>query len=212
MTGFLGGLDLGTPAERNESIIIRELELRRNHKPHSGWGKVYQTGADLLLKHGRFYPGRPLPEQYEYLRGEFGRCYWNAAEAATANPSLRYCEGLTTPGAGRFLSHAWCLDADDGVLDFTWLFMPGVINRQTNIAIPPPQHWGYFGVILQPDLVLSEDYELPLLGRDVLNEMTAGSRETPDGHLVTPTGIDVTPPDSLPLLDVPYDPNRTTLP
>lgn len=211
MSGFLGGIDLGTPGRRNEPIIRRELELRRTRKPRSGWGKVYLNGADLLLKHGRFYPGRPLPEQYEHLRGEFGRCYWNAAEAAEADPSLRYCEGVTTSGAGRFLSHAWCLDPDDGVLDFTWLYAPHAISAQTNLAIPPPQHWGYFGVVLQPDLVLSGDYDMPLLGRDVLNEMTRGSQELPDGRLMTPTGIDVTPPDRLPLLDVTYNPSRTTL-
>lgn len=208
---FLGGIDLGTPASRNEQALRRELELRRTRKPHSGWGKVYRTGADLLLQHGTFYPGRDVPEQYRHLVGEVGSCYWNCMDAAEADPSLRYCEGITAAGGGAFLSHAWCLDPDGNVLDFTWFGAVGQPDAYVGLPILPYEHWSYWGVVMRPELARSQA-EMPMLGRDPVAEMRLGTRITEQGEWFTKTGLNITPPATLPLLDVPYDPNRTAFP
>lgn len=211
MTGLFGGVDLGTPATRNEHALKRELELRRKREPASGFGKVYRNGADLMLTHGEFYPGQLLPEQYHHLAGPLGQCYWNCAAAAEADPTLRYCEGIVASGGGRFLSHAWCLAPDDGVLDLTWVDAVGHTDAQTHLPILPHEHWGYFGVIFQPELVRAHE-EMPMLGRDIAAESIRGVRQQEDGRWFSPSGLELTPPTTLPLLDVKYDRARTTLP
>lgn len=205
---LFGGLDMGSPAQRQEATVRKELELHLTHRPASGWGKVYPTGAHLLLKHGRFYPGRELPQEWTHLVGEVGECFWNAMRAAEEHPELRYCEGVTSVGGGRFLAHAWCLDADDHVLDFTWHGAVGQPDFQTRIAIQPHEYWGYFGVVIRPELARSVE-DMPMLGRDPVAEMLPGMTVNADGQWISRTGLEVTPPESLPFLDVPYDPNRT---
>lgn len=205
MTGLFGGLDLGTPASRNELILHRELELRRTREPRSGWGKVYRTGADLLLQHGRFWPGRKQPEQYRHLAGPMGECYWNALKACEADRSLRYVEGIVACGGSTFTSHGWCVAPDGGVVDLTYPDeMAGGTNVHTGLPILPHEHWGYWGVFIRPELARTQAI-MPMLGRDCVAEH---ARVDEEGHWFTGSDLEVTPPPALPLLDVPYDPNR----
>lgn len=68
-------------------------ELLRRRWPRARRGFAYWGGGDLLLLHGRFYPGRRLPAQYEQHRGPAGVCFRNAALAALADDSLSCAEG-----------------------------------------------------------------------------------------------------------------------
>lgn len=204
---LFGGLDLGTPASRNEMALKRELELRRTREPYSGWGKVYRTGADLLLQHGRFYQGRRQPEEYKHLAGPMNECYWTSLAACEADPSLRYVEGVVSNGVGSFVSHGWCVAPDGGIVDLTYPdeMAEGGLDYNTRLPILPHEHWGYWGVILQPELVRTQE-EMPMLGRDKASEHVA--RVDAEGRWFTKGSLEVTPPAALPLLDVPYDPNR----
>lgn len=196
---MFGGLDLGTPDTRNEAILRRELELRRNREPVSGWGKEYPTGADLLLAHGTFRSGRELPEQYHDCLAEAGSCFWGAAECAETH-GLRYFEGLASTGGGRFMAHGWCLDAD-GVVDPTWAYGE-IITGDTDIRAVPHDRWSYFGVEIAVELMRKhEDLGFPMLGRDPVELVVRNERQR---------GLDLQAPERLPLLDVQYDPTRRT--
>lgn len=202
---LFGGLDLGTPADRNKHAMTRELELRRKRTPHSGHGRVYLNGADFLLKHGKFYEGREMPDRYAHLMGQMGLCFWNAAAAAEADPTLRYCEGITGVGGGRFVAHAWVLDPDGNVVDLTYSAEAvGIgVDFDTGLPLLPIAHWSYWGVIFTPELMRAHhEIGYPMLGRDVTEQYRPGQAGKRD----------LTPPPSLPVLDVPYDPNRKELP
>jgi hypothetical protein len=77
-----------------------------------------------LREHGSEWIGRPLPDRYRHLLGDEARCFENAYQAATAEPTLSYTEGVewtrNVEGHGTALKHAanaWLTDCDDGVVD-----------------------------------------------------------------------------------------------
>lgn len=201
---LFGGLDLGSPAERNELILRRELELRREREPASGWGRVYRNGADLLLTHGEFFEGRELPERYaQYAADGQGRCYWDAAACAEAE-GVRYFEGVASASGGRFLSHGFCVDPD-GIIDLTWWQVNS--SRDTGLPTMRKEHWSYFGVEIHPELMRAhEDIGFPMLGRDPIEKDRQRMPGQPEWF--TGYGLDLTPPEKLPLLDYPYKPDR----
>ena len=78
-------------------------------------GYVYRGPADLVLQTGRAFAPAPLPRRYR--RGVPKACFDNAYKLAV-RAGLRYCEGYA---AGLLpVEHAWCVDADDQVVDPTW--------------------------------------------------------------------------------------------
>jgi hypothetical protein len=147
-----------------------------------------------------------LPDEFAHLRGSMGECYGNAIAACGEDPSLRYCEGIVAPGGGRFVSHGWCLTLDEKVLDLTWgNDAVGMVASQTHLPILPHEHWGYWGAIFRPELALAHD-AMPMLGRDIAEAI--GMLPTPDGRWIAESGLDITPPETLPLLDYHYLPDR----
>lgn len=213
MTGLFGGLDMGTAAIRNERVLRADLELRRSAGKTSGRWEEYQYDgvADLLLQHGQFYAGRQIPERYAHLMGEESMCFHNAAQAAMEEPSLRYCEGCYWTGYGFASSHAWCVDEDGALVEVTLPTDPETVRRMCFRGHGPhdgtlpalnPEHWGYFGVLLTPELAFAHfekfDSYAPMFDRS-------------PGEMAT-ARVDLTSPHDFPLLKVPYDPQRTTLP
>lgn len=218
---FLGGIDLGTPADRQAQVLRRDLELRRDTwaGPPSGPGKglthpyYFRGGADMCLRHGKFRPGRELPDEYTdvwKLKGD-GMCFYNALAACQRDPALRYCEGYCNVGRGNQITHAWCIAPDDGVVDVTYPHhMPeGVFYTQSLPTLPvlPPRTWGYWGVIFPLALVEFHDTEplhLPFFDRPRAEELEMRS----SGKW---TDEDIAPEHDHPILKVPYNPERTTL-
>jgi hypothetical protein len=205
---FLGGLDLGTPEERQRRILTQDLELQRMQwvMPEDG-GYIYQGGCDYVLKHGEFRMGRPLPEEYEQLRDLANTCFLNAMLAAQQDPTLRYCEGYATIGKMATLAHAWCIDAENKVVELTWPTRGAAWSEHLTPNLPslPPDRWAYYGVILHPELIewaWETLEEVCLLGRTGA-ENGEWRRRGMDAeqYLGTP----------LPLLKVPYDPDRRSL-
>lgn len=208
MTGLFGGL-LGDPAERNEIVLRRDLELRRDGGPAGRWdGYAYRGSADLLLQHGRFQPGRRLPERWQHHFGQPSQCYINALLAAEDNPELTYCEGVYWTGQSHGRSHAWCLDPDGELVEVTFPTDEAtlaVARSRYNLPYLPPERWGYWGVTFAAELVqehLDRLDSLPMFDRPL------GELADPD----MPEWLDMSEPHDYPILKVPYDPNRRHLP
>ncbi len=72
----------------------------------------------LVLVHGRTF-SEMSPNGMKYKPGKPKHCYWNAYElAARTRGKLRYVEGYANGGIP--MSHAWCIDEHDRVIDPTW--------------------------------------------------------------------------------------------
>lgn len=81
----------------------------------------YQNRYQFVLKHGRPFIRKPLPEIYE--TGYPKQCYGNACQLVRKYPDdLFYAEGFGVPNrSGCFiLEHAWAVDAQGNVIDPTW--------------------------------------------------------------------------------------------
>jgi hypothetical protein len=157
------------PGQGTRQTMERELHRRKALDDQVyRWepGYVYSGAADLLLRHGRFFTGRQLPDQYE--QAERQRCFLNALELAEAHPELHYYQGWYLVGTTA-LAHAWCVD-DEGVIEVTFDTMPVTTdgqwvaitdNRGGKIPWLPPEHWSYCGVEFDPAFVrtLVEDHD-----------------------------------------------------
>jgi hypothetical protein len=164
MTDFLGGIL--TPAQRNMMAMQKELELRRRHWKH----KTYYSGAgDLLLRHGQFFEGRIIPDDFSPLVGEQSQCYGNELLAAETDSRMKYCEGVFSTGFNHYTSHAWCMSGGK-VVEVT--LPTWEITRWKGelgpggVAVPylPVDHWGYWGVCFTTELVRAIG-DTPLLDR-----------------------------------------------
>lgn len=203
---FLGGIDLSGAAK---IALTRELESRRNDAERFsvGRGYVYRGGPDLCLRHGKFRPGRVLPDAYQGVFGLDGTtCYFDALRAAQADPSLRYCEGYAAVGRGMFISHAWCIAPDDGVLEVRYPTDETISTVSLpTLDAPPPQKWSYWGVTFRAELVEAHNVDplhLGILDRSRAEEQDMLTRFSAD-HVITT--------HDYPILKVPYDPERTAL-
>lgn len=184
---------LFTPAPDPREALLAALQARR--WPHRPRGFAYRGGADLLLQHGQFYAGRRTPDRYAAHRGPGGCCYRTAATAALAMPGLRYCEGYYVIGRAA-IAHAWCLDARGRVVELS----PHGEHAD--------KHWGYWGCVFSPQLAL--DY-MASIGAHSASLLDSAA----DGHDVTlPPGLTsaIDDRDDWPILRVPYDPERRTIP
>jgi hypothetical protein len=93
----------------------------------------------FLLAHGKAYVPSERPDGVEPGVRHF--TFRNAYRLARARPDLSYCEGFTLPRGFTDLPnrHAWCIDADDRVVDPSPLWAdPGKPLRECyfGIAIP----------------------------------------------------------------------------
>jgi hypothetical protein len=72
-----------------------------------------------VLTNGRLWIPQPYPKRYK--RGVPKYCFANARALAKRNKKLRYVEGFAYPAQPFFpVSHAWCVDQQDRVIDNTW--------------------------------------------------------------------------------------------
>jgi hypothetical protein len=115
---------------------------------------------EFLLRNGRGFIGRALPQEYEL--GEIKRCYENARELALYE-GLRYYEGVVCWNTqhdlhGLLLPHAWCVDEDDGVVDPTL--------QDTKSGLSSSAKHDYWGLEFGPD-----DLEHDWTGSMLLNEI-----------------------------------------
>jgi hypothetical protein len=195
----LGDSAVLKPGGGAKVALQRELELWRDERA-LGQGYVYKSGGDLLLKHGHYYQGRELPDQYAHLQGEIRRCFFNAVEAAKADPSLRYCEGVYSTGGTHFTNHGWCIAPDGGVVELTYPTrdLEGQLDSLGG-PILPPEHWAYHGVIVTVGLAEwhMRNIGLPMLERPP-GDCRDGDPTTSDAH-------------DFPILKVPFNPQRTGL-
>lgn len=143
-------LDIDNPAATGEqqlrahlSGVSKLMKLNKLVRP-SAW--KYDSLIDLVLQHGRAWhlPEEKFPLPKGERRGPLGECFRNAFRLAQ-NCDLRYAEGW----AGRYIPvhHAWCVDADDRVIETTWRWNP---------SYPAV---AYFGVVIN----ISYMYRLLLL-------------------------------------------------
>lgn len=187
------------PGGGAKAALQRELELWRDERPLGG-GYAYRSGGDFLLKHGTYYQGRELPDEYAHLRGPTRRCFKNAVEAATQDSTLRYCEGVYSTGGTWFTNHGWCVGPDGGVVELTYptTDLDGLTDARGG-PILPPEHWAYYGVIHEVALAqfLMDTVGLPMLERPP-GDVSTGIEDIADFH-------------DFPVLKVPYDPHRTSL-
>lgn len=74
----------------------------------------------LILESGIDFEPRAKPAEVE--AGTPRCCFANAFRLASADSTLRYVEGFGNhpKTLGQALPHAWCIDADDKVIDPTW--------------------------------------------------------------------------------------------
>ena len=84
-------------------------------------GQPYASEADFILKHGRAFAWRALPQGVRM--GIPRQCFRNAARLALRKPEFyTYVEGfaINTWVADNPVAHAWCVDPEHFVVDTTW--------------------------------------------------------------------------------------------
>jgi hypothetical protein len=142
------------PGEANRLALERELKRRAEEWAYRP-GYLYRGSAELLLRHGEFFVGRPIPEEYEHLVGQMGGCFDNAATAAEQCPELRYFQGLYSTGGAHFTPHGWCVAPDGGVVEVTWPTrnLTDMHNKVTGFPVQEPDRVGYWGIEIRPELM-----------------------------------------------------------
>lgn len=202
---------LPKPQERQESVVRKALEARRDAWQHTDKGYLYRGAGDYLLRHGQFFSGAQLPPEYEHLKGSEGNCFENTLLACEADPTLRYFEGVYAVGARHYTPHAFAVTQDGRLLDVTFPTDPKLlaVGREYHTRLPmlPLDRWGYWGVEFNPAFVRA--YWTTHQG------YTGGEGEGHVGILDRPTqdaldGEDMGEwRDHWPIYTYPYDPRRT---
>lgn len=158
MAGIFDSL-IGSPVERQEAILRKALEARRDAWRHAAKGYLYRGGGDYLLRHGQFFSGEQLPADLEHLKGPEGRCFENVLGVCEADPSIRYFEGVYGIGSAHYTPHAWGVTQDGHLLEFTFPTDPAVLSQglefRSKQPVLPLEHWGYWGVEFNPAFVLA---------------------------------------------------------
>lgn len=97
---------------------------------------------EFLLEYGQDFSGTPWTKfrgsGYRKMRQQM--CFANCWFASLIRDELTYCEGFAYAGLIS-AHHAWCLDDQGRVVDFTW--RKSVQNRL------PEVEWQYFGVRIE---------------------------------------------------------------
>lgn len=74
---------------------------------------------DLVLRHGRFFTGRPRPDGVR--RRKPRACFTNALALARRDAGMTYVEGYALATTVSLpVVHAWCIDPRGQVIDSTW--------------------------------------------------------------------------------------------
>lgn len=100
------------------SMIEHERDLIGTFR--EGTTDHYLCLQDFVLREGELFERivDPYPEE-RYPRGEPRACFRNATTLALENRELTYVEGYAYALLFPML-HAWCVTADDEVIDPTW--------------------------------------------------------------------------------------------
>lgn len=135
--------------------VAAEREL---HRRVEVWGMspamAYRGPADFILQHGRYFPGRETPPQYEHLRGPLQHCFINTLQACQQTPELTYTEGVYLV-RGVPEAHAWATDPDGLPVELTFptdrdilaISHGGTREGYTpRMSYQPTEHWAYYGV------------------------------------------------------------------
>lgn len=144
----------------------RHAAERELHRRVERWGNqsqfVYRGPADFILRNGRYFAPRELPAEYTHLIGPPQACFVNALEAAQADESLTYTEGVYVVTSNA-TAHAWCTDPDGKVVELTLptdtetlshakfphrRYDEGMTVGEATGLIPAPlaDQWAYYGV------------------------------------------------------------------
>jgi hypothetical protein len=101
------------------SVMVRQLKTLRSHwQVNQKLHHLHYAGpADFVLKHGRWFLPRPLPNGM--WKGAQRCCFANAVIAAFLF-KLRYVEGYAIGQAGLAVHHAWNTNEQGDLLDCTW--------------------------------------------------------------------------------------------
>ena len=105
--------------------VVIDITKDSTDNPHSLEG--------ILLAHGRSFIPQARPAGVPKMTDK--ECFNNAWQLCERHPEYRYVEGYATSEIPIPLLHAWCIDAQDRVIDPTW---------------PDPANYTYFGLVLDP--------------------------------------------------------------
>lgn len=161
----------------NKMALTKDLEARQARERAIAPGEwIYAGPADYILREGRYYPARALPDEYDHLIGTETECHPNSLLAAERS-GLRYFTGYYLVGqvCGH---HSWCMD-DDGVVEVTFptkgiapgtLVAPDHARGAARVPYLGPERWAYFGLEFDVAFIRSVVDEhfgtLPLLETD----------------------------------------------
>jgi len=87
----------------------------------SNWARLghHALLERFVLRNGVLVAGNALPSGYK--RGQMKECFSNSANAALADFSLTYYEGLAVSSSLPMpIHHAWCVQEGGGIVDLTW--------------------------------------------------------------------------------------------
>lgn len=95
---------------------------------------------EFILRHGQPFVSQPLPKRFKMR--QIKACYWNAYKVMRNNPRLRYAEGyMYVPGCPLLFHHAWCVDAQNRVVDPTLQELNSSKSRSGGAQ--------YFGIVFE---------------------------------------------------------------
>lgn len=111
-------------AEQALNAMVKAEAAHAHHKlleGEEGYEDGYAGPEGLIVIHGRMFDWKPLSRRFS-MATKWGAprvCFANSAIACATSGDLRYAEGFAY--CGQFaVHHAWCVDALDNVIDFTW--------------------------------------------------------------------------------------------
>lgn len=208
--GLFDELDSMKPWTANEIALKLELQSRRD-RWESRSGDLYRGGGDYMLRHGRFFHGRALPDAWAPLHGEANACFNNSMEAAMAHRELRYFEGVFG-SQGNFTPHAWCVDQAGEVVELTWVTRPDQGlgeyvsgNNTLGMLVGAPERTGYWGVEFDPELIHWFAYEHA-------GEFCMFDRPAYDAASMVAGGMDGSQDHDFEIYRYPYDPTMKEFP
>lgn len=133
-------------SRRNPDANFRALKLmvqaeeRRKASSSLRPGAVYRSPEELLLELGRRWTWRPLSRDWSPMSrwGLERACFANSVLGAILHRDLRYVEGFAYAGTIP-IHHAWCVDQNDVVVDFTWQereLLPRLGRAYLGVVVP----------------------------------------------------------------------------
>jgi hypothetical protein len=94
--------------------LIQERDLHKKFVASGAW-----LMQEFLLRNGRKFYSQPKPKRYKMRTPKW--CFHNATMLRNqSHGALRYAEGyVASPDLPLLIHHAWCVDAEDRVVDCT---------------------------------------------------------------------------------------------